>query len=169
MATCTELGTECHPAALSATVKWCQRSVEREHPASWMRPEYDAQKASDMKAQGNACYAAKDFDEAIRCYSEALELAPPDDESFSYSMAVFYSNRAACHLQLQAWERAVDDCTAALAKSPGYVKALMRRASALEALDRLEDAVQDYHAVLEIDPTLQLARRKHTEREDADG
>ena len=161
----TELGTECHPASLSASVSWRDRGAEHDHPAAWTKPEYDAHKASEMKAQGNAHYSAKQFDDAIRCYTEALELTRPDDEEFSYSIAVFYSNRAACHLQLQSWEDAVEDCSAALDKSPRYVKALMRRATALEALDRLEDALQDYHAVLEIDPTVQLARKKHAQLE----
>lgn len=154
-----ELGDDCHPAALGGSVSWRERSVHS-HPASWMAAEYDAHAASAMKAQGNAAYAAKDFDEAIRCYSEAIELTAPDDESLAYSLAVYFSNRAACHLQHEAWHEAIDDCGAALARSPGYVKALMRRAAAHEALDRLEDALADYRAVLAIDPRMGAAAKK---------
>ena len=34
----------------------------------------------------------------------------------------------------------VDDCGAALECKPGYVKVLMRRAAALQALDKLDEA-----------------------------
>ena len=49
--------------------------------------------------------------------------------------AVFHSNRAACYMHQRDWDAAIADCTTALTKSPNYVKALMRRAQALEASD----------------------------------
>ncbi|KAH9041843.1 hypothetical protein EDB84DRAFT_1436556 [Lactarius hengduanensis] len=54
---------------------------------------------------------------------------------------VFYSNLAACY-----HEKVVADCNEALKLDAPYVKALNRRATALEALERYEDSLRDYTA-----------------------
>lgn len=54
----------------------------------------------------------------------------------------------------------MEDCSLALELQPKYVKALMRRSQAYERQDKLEEALADVNAVLEVDPTVALARRK---------
>lgn len=44
-------------------------------------------------------YKKGDFEEAIDCYSMALEHCP-EDEAHKHDRAVYLGNRAACHLQL---------------------------------------------------------------------
>ena len=56
---------------------------------------------------------------------------------------MYYANLAACHLKGQRHEDAVADASEALRLEPGYVKALMRRSAAYEALDDLEHALAD--------------------------
>ena len=61
------------------------------HPSCWAKPpEKDAKKASDLKAEGNKCFAAKDFEEAINLYSRAIELNPEDDDH-AYSTVRAYT------------------------------------------------------------------------------
>ncbi len=80
---------------------------------------------------------------AQELYTEALDLAPgPAPER-----AVYYANRAACYLKLDKHSEAAQDCTAALASDPAYIKALLRRCAAYEALDDLERALADAQAV----------------------
>lgn len=57
---------------------------------------------------------------------------------------VFYSNRAACYVNMSPpqYERVVEDCDAALKMDMNYVKALNRRAAALEGLERYEEALR---------------------------
>jgi import receptor subunit TOM70 len=57
---------------------------------------------------------------------------------------VFYSNRAACYVSMEPpqHEKAVADCDEALKRDSHYVKALNRRATALEALERYEEALR---------------------------
>ena len=57
---------------------------------------------------------------------------------------VFYSNRAACYVSMEPpqHEKVVEDCDEALKLDSRYVKALNRRATALEALERYEDALR---------------------------
>lgn len=59
----------------------------------------------------------------------------------------------------------VEDCSLALELQPKYVKALMRRSQAYERQDKLEEALADVNAVLEVDGTIVLARRKAQELE----
>ncbi|EDQ85899.1 uncharacterized protein MONBRDRAFT_11489 [Monosiga brevicollis MX1] len=57
-------------------------------------------------------------------------------------MAVFYSNRAACQLKLEAHQLCIDDCDEAIKLNPSYAKAYGRRAKALEALERYDQALE---------------------------
>lgn len=59
--------------------------------------------------------------EATSAYAKGLQMDPAN--------AVLLCNRAACRLKLGQWEKAVEDCNAALDAQPQYTKALLRRAS----------------------------------------
>lgn len=45
------------------------------------------------------------------------------------------------------------DCTKSLEHNPVYMKALIRRAALYEELDKLDEALEDYKKILELDPT----------------
>ncbi|WWC65177.1 uncharacterized protein I303_107791 [Kwoniella dejecticola CBS 10117] len=96
---------------------------------------------SSLKDRGNKLYSKKDFQKAVECYTKALEVSIRKD-------AVFYSNRAACYTNFSPPEYAkcVADCDEALKIDKTYVKALKRRATALENLGRDEEAVRDFTA-----------------------
>lgn len=95
-----------------------------------------------MKAAGNSAYNEKNFPKAIDLYGQAI-LCKQD--------AVFYSNRAACFIALQEWEKAVEDTTAAINIDNEYVKALNRRANAYEHLEKYSEALLDFTASCIID------------------
>ncbi|BEJ13692.1 hypothetical protein CspHIS471_0308660 [Cutaneotrichosporon sp. HIS471] len=94
-----------------------------------------------LKDRGNKLYSKKDFKKAVECYTKAIEVSVQPD-------AVFYSNRAACYVNYSPpeYELCVRDCDEALKLDRTYVKALKRRATALERLDRDEEAVRDFTA-----------------------
>ncbi|KAJ0394316.1 hypothetical protein P43SY_004199 [Pythium insidiosum] len=117
-------------------------------------------RASEAKELGNKEFAEGRYLDAIDCYTAALKLCPVDDE-YAYNRAVYYSNRAACLLKIGRTEEGVEDCSQAIELSPNYVKALLRRAEAFEKLDKLDEALKDYEAVLKIDPTIRTAVKSH--------
>ncbi|CEG42711.1 TPR repeat-containing protein [Plasmopara halstedii] len=117
-------------------------------------------KASSAKELGNKFFSRGSFLDAIECYTTALKLCPVDEE-YAYNRAVYFSNRAACLMRLGRTEESVDDCTQAVTLSPTYVKALLRRAEAYEKMDKLEEALADYNAILKIDPTVPTAVKNH--------
>ncbi|TDH70723.1 hypothetical protein CCR75_004242 [Bremia lactucae] len=117
-------------------------------------------KASSAKELGNKFFTRGSYLDAIECYTTALKLCPSEEE-YAYNRAVYFSNRAACLLRLGRTEESIDDCTQAVTLSPTYVKALLRRAEAYEKLDKLEEALADFDAVLKIDPTVPAAVKSH--------
>lgn len=114
-------------------------------------PSRDADMAAASKEAGNRHYAAKRYAEAIACYTDAIRASPrtPDQDG---ARAIYYSNRAACYLSLESWEDALYDCDRALELKPGYVKALMRRITALEKCSMLDEALADAEAWVALEP-----------------
>lgn len=58
--------------------------------------------------------------EACTKYGHGLQYVPTN--------SVLLCNRAACKSKLEKWEKAIDDCNAALRERPNYHKALLRHA-----------------------------------------
>ncbi|KAH7420700.1 hypothetical protein KP509_13G017700 [Ceratopteris richardii] len=93
------------------------------------------------RSQGNELFKMGKFFEACVAYSEGLESDPMN--------AVLLCNRAACRSKIGQWEKAIEDCDAALKLQPNYTKALMRRADCNAKLERWEDALNDYEDLLQ--------------------
>ncbi|KAK7028375.1 ADP/ATP carrier receptor [Favolaschia claudopus] len=97
--------------------------------------------AASYKSKGNAAYSTKKFDVAAGLYTLAIDVSPKPEP-------VYYSNRAACYVNMTPpkHELVVQDCDEALKLDPTYVKALNRRAMALEGLRRYIEALRDFTA-----------------------
>ena len=93
--------------------------------------------AATLKKKGNDAYQSRKFAIAADFYTGAIAVSPQPEP-------VFYSNRAACYVNMEPpqHERVVEDCDEALKLDSRYVKALNRRATALEALERYEEALR---------------------------
>lgn len=103
------------------------------------------------RSSGNELFKMGKFFEACAAYGEGLESDPTN--------GVLLCNRAACRSKIGQWEKAVEDCNAALAVQPNYTKALMRRADCNAKLERWEDALNDYeHLLKEIPGDQDVAR-----------
>ncbi|XP_018022800.1 E3 ubiquitin-protein ligase CHIP isoform X2 [Hyalella azteca] len=69
----------------------------------------------ELKNKGNKFFAARKYDDAAKCYSEAIAKKP--------GVSIYYTNRALCHLKSRRYDRVVQDCRAALEIDPMQVKA----------------------------------------------
>lgn len=111
--------------------------------------------AVDFKVKGNGEYKERKFAEAHELYSEGLRICP---KSCTKERSVLLGNRCACLMALQKKDMAIADCNAALKLDPNYLKVLLRRAQLLEETEKLDEALADYKKIVEIDPTIPVAR-----------
>lgn len=96
---------------------------------------------SDAERQdGNAHFRAGRHLEAVQAYTAALRDAPHDHRLFS--------NRAAAHLGLRDFERAISDSDSAIVLAPSWPKAYFRKALVLEAHGDWAGAVVVYREAL---------------------
>lgn len=104
--------------------------------------------AEEWKRLGGEAYKAKEWVEAVRCYSAALEQSKPGTD-FAVTCL---NNRAACHAQLKTHNAVIKDATEVLVQQPANVKALLRRMTAYDATGKRDLALQDAASVLTMEP-----------------
>jgi len=73
--------------------------------------------ATDWKNKGNIYFKEKNYDEAIKCYSQAIERNPQDP--------TFYYNRALVYKKKSLWNLCIEDCNKATYLDNNYVKAIV--------------------------------------------
>ncbi|MCD7446421.1 Protein clmp1 [Datura stramonium] len=109
-----------------------------------------SKRAHELKEDGNKRFQAKDYVGALQQYENGLKLTPKTHPD----RAVFHSNRAACLMQMKPidYDSVISECNMALQVQPYYVRALLRRARAFEAVGKYEMAMQDVQILLGADP-----------------
>ncbi|NWR26611.1 TTC1 protein, partial [Tachuris rubrigastra] len=108
-----------------------------------------------LKEKGNEQFKKGDYGEAEDSYTKALQVCPA---CFQKDRAVLFSNRAAAKMKQDKTEAALSDCTKAVELDPHYIRALLRRAELYEKTEKLDEALEDYKAILEKDPSVHQAR-----------
>ncbi|XP_031560170.1 E3 ubiquitin-protein ligase CHIP-like [Actinia tenebrosa] len=71
--------------------------------------------AAELKDQGNRLFSAKQFDDAVQCYTKAIIK--------NSTVPTYFTNRALCHLKLKKWNQAILDSRQALDLDGNLVKA----------------------------------------------
>lgn len=98
-------------------------------------------------------YRAAQYAEALELYTEALNAAT----QLNHRIAL-HSNRAACHLKLQEYKRAAEECSAVLELDAKHAGALMLRAQTLVAMKDYHSALFDVNRLLEANPNSEVYR-----------
>jgi len=102
-------------------------------------------KALEAKAKGNGFFKEKKWDDAIKCYTEAISL--------DNTNASFFSNRSACHAGKEDWKNALDDAEKVIKLRPTWAKGYSRKGLALFKLNKMEDAMECYNDGLKHEPS----------------
>ncbi|KAJ3654455.1 hypothetical protein Zmor_013643 [Zophobas morio] len=105
--------------------------------------------ANYEKDAGNEFYKAGDFKEALKHYTNSINI--------KHTVAGF-NNRALVNIKLKRFKSAVDDCHSALAIEPDNFKAFLRKAQALDSLGRHVQALEAIEQAIEVDPNNSLAQ-----------
>jgi stress-induced-phosphoprotein 1 len=100
--------------------------------------------AQEWKDKGNTFIKNKHYEEALNCYNEAIKADPKDH--------IHYSNRSACYINLNNFQKALEDAEQCIKIKPDWAKGYLRKGMAEFKLDKLEEAAETYKKGLEIDP-----------------
>eukprot|EP00743_Colponemidia_sp_Colp-15_P001661 GILK01001814.1.p1 GENE.GILK01001814.1~~GILK01001814.1.p1 ORF type:complete len:514 (-),score=127.26 GILK01001814.1:104-1645(-) len=106
--------------------------------------EEQIKEAEEHKNKGNEFFQAGKYMQALKAYTRAITTNPTN--------AVFFSNRAFCHIKLENYGSAIADADEASKLDPRYVKAYYRRGSAHLALSKYKEALKDFQKVVKIAP-----------------
>lgn len=104
----------------------------------------DKAKAAECKAKGNTEFQAKNYEEAIKHFTEAIAADPSDH--------VFFSNRSACFASLEKYDKALEDATQCVTLKPDWPKGYTRKGHAEFFLTKYDDAAETYKAGLKLAP-----------------
>ncbi|KAI8920300.1 hypothetical protein DFJ77DRAFT_452116 [Powellomyces hirtus] len=105
------------------------------------------------KENGNAHFKNGQFGDAEESYTLSINALPPKH----LLLIPLYNNRAAARLKTGHYREAADDCTRVHEMDEKDLKSLLRRATAWEAMEKWENAVEDYRKVMGIDPSVKAA------------
>lgn len=106
----------------------------------------DDLKVIELRTKANELYSSKKLNEALQLYNRAFNLAPNDH--------LVLSNRSITHLKLGNSLAALEDAEMAVALRSDWPKGYLRRGAALKALNRHEEALQDFFTCLMLEQGL---------------
>ena len=111
------------------------------------------------KKEGNDLVKDQNWSEGIKRYNNALshckqffDLSPEQMDTLKAAKLSLHSNIAMCANKQEDWKTAIENCTKALEIEPANVKALFRRATALEKTSKFDEALADLAAAQEQAP-----------------
>ncbi|KAL7131530.1 hypothetical protein ABFS83_12G009700 [Erythranthe nasuta] len=96
------------------------------------------------RSKGNDLFKAARYSDACVAYGEGLNHDPYN--------AILLCNRAACMSKLNEYEKAIEDCNAALNVRPAYSKARLRRADCYSKMGNWGACLQDCEVLLRENP-----------------
>lgn len=91
----------------------------------------------ELKEQGNILFSVRRYEDAANSYSKAIIKNP--------SVAIYFTNRALCHLKMKRWESSCQDCRRALDIDPNQVKGHFFLGQALLELEYYDEAIKHLH------------------------
>eukprot|EP00034_Subulatomonas_tetraspora_P001592 GABW01001917.1.p1 GENE.GABW01001917.1~~GABW01001917.1.p1 ORF type:complete len:111 (-),score=30.95 GABW01001917.1:3-335(-) len=96
--------------------------------------------ADEYKARGNEALNAGNYDEAIRFYTQGIEVDPTNH--------VLYSNRSAAYSHKGEYSTAVVDAEKAIELKPDWPRGYSRKATAQQGMNELMAALDTYRVGL---------------------
>jgi tetratricopeptide (TPR) repeat protein len=117
-------------------------------------PQVRLETANVIKSNGNAFFKHKQWDDAARKYTAAIELLQPDPSPEMKELEFdCLLNRSACYIRMERYGSAAKDCTTVLQHDDTRVKAWFRRGEARYSMRQPHDARDDLVEALRLAPT----------------
>ncbi|XP_075225608.1 stress-induced phosphoprotein 1 [Lycorma delicatula] len=102
------------------------------------------EKVEALKTKGNTALQSGNFNDAIKCYSEAIQIDPNNH--------VLFSNRSAAFAKAGDYDKALKDAEDTIKIKPDWAKGYSRKGAALHYLGRHDEAIDAYETGLKFDP-----------------
>jgi tetratricopeptide (TPR) repeat protein len=96
-----------------------------------------------LKEAGNKAFQLGSFEEAIKLYTQAIEVQ--DNH-------IYYANRANAYLEIDEFQKCIDDCEMAIKLDPKYVKSYVRKGNALLNTVKVQQAIECFKMAVELEP-----------------
>ncbi|XP_050077726.1 FK506-binding protein 59 [Anopheles maculipalpis] len=129
---------------------------------SMMTQEEKTAQAKLLREKATKYLKEDKYELALKLYNSALSyLTDQSSEAEAMKLAI-YLNKILCHQKTNAHDEAKLACAEALKVDSKNVKALYRRGMSNLALEDLDKALQDFNAVLEIEPQNKAALNQVT-------
>ncbi|XP_012232870.1 E3 ubiquitin-protein ligase CHIP [Linepithema humile] len=96
----------------------------------------------ELKEQGNRLFSLHKYEDAANCYTKAI-IKNPDQ-------ALYFTNRALCHLKMKQWESVCKDCRRALDIDPCLMKGHFFLGLALLELELFDEAVKHLQRAVDL-------------------
>eukprot|EP00756_Hemistasia_phaeocysticola_P009003 Hpha_TRINITY_DN14801_c1_g6::TRINITY_DN14801_c1_g6_i1::g.169188::m.169188/K09553/STIP1; stress-induced-phosphoprotein 1 len=106
--------------------------------------------AEEYKAKGNAAFKENNFPEAVKWFTQAIQL---DEKNH-----VLYSNRSAAYASMRMWMEALEDAKICTTIKPDWAKGYSRLGAAFEGVHSFTDAVAAYEKGLRIDGNMEALK-----------
>nr|XP_053632479.1 uncharacterized protein LOC128688606 [Cherax quadricarinatus] len=110
--------------------------------------------AERKKNEGNELYKNKDYREALKLYTQAIDLCP--------DCAAYFSNRSACYMMLGKYYEALNDAREAVRLDTSFVKGYLRVAKCNIALGDATAALSVLRQASELEPNNKAIREETT-------
>lgn len=98
------------------------------------------------KEAGNKAFVKKEYSQAVKEYSMAIELSKEKPNH------IYFANRANAHLEMWLFEQCITDCNNAIEVDPTFPKSYYRKAKAQIGLQKYTDALETLKTGLEKSP-----------------
>eukprot|EP00559_Dactyliosolen_fragilissimus_P005144 CAMPEP_0184858066 /NCGR_PEP_ID=MMETSP0580-20130426/3175_1 /TAXON_ID=1118495 /ORGANISM="Dactyliosolen fragilissimus" /LENGTH=428 /DNA_ID=CAMNT_0027353987 /DNA_START=18 /DNA_END=1301 /DNA_ORIENTATION=- len=120
---------------------------------------------SELKSRGRVSVTSKRYPDGRDLYSKAIEVMTTlidgeNDTEHKKELAILYSNRSLCNLQMNKSSEARDDATSATCYDATYVKGFWRLGQACTALDSPDEALVAYDSALELDSSNKALKKE---------
>lgn len=99
--------------------------------------------SDELKIKGNAALQKENYDDAIKYYTEAINLDP--------SNHILYSNRSAAYAKTNQFKESLADAEKTISIKKDWGKGYSRKGAALELLEKYDEAISTYQEGLKYD------------------